>query len=107
MHGQQHRIRVEDGLTRCAGSSSSLRFSSESLQLSFTVCIAEDDVMSCPRKIVPSLPPLNPEPRMPMRMVGASSRCLVNNPHLLLIHSATVHGDFRDSRFDITKICRR
>jgi hypothetical protein len=42
-----------------------------------------------------------------MRMVGASSRCLVNNPHLLLIHSPTMHSDSRDSGFEFAKICGR
>jgi hypothetical protein len=35
------------------------------------------------------------------------SHCLVNHLHLLFIHSATVHLDFRDSRVDLTKISRR
>jgi len=34
------------------------------------------------------------------------SRCLVNHPHLLFIHPATMHLDFRDSRVDLTKIAK-
>jgi hypothetical protein len=35
------------------------------------------------------------------------SRRLVNHLHLLFIHPATVHLDFRDSRVDLAKISRR
>jgi hypothetical protein len=43
------------------------------------------------------------------RCHGPSNRslCLVNDPHLLRIYSATVHRDVRESTLDLTKIRRR
>ena len=35
------------------------------------------------------------------------SRCLVNDPHLFFIHTATVHLDFRERSVDLPKIRRR
>ena len=38
---------------------------------------------------------------------GDQSLRLVNLPHLLFIHSATVHFYFRQHSFDLPKICKR
>ena len=43
----------------------------------------------------------------PQKYSSNRSHCLVNDPHLLFIHSATVHCYFRQSSFDLTKIQRR
>jgi hypothetical protein len=44
---------------------------------------------------------------MPMRMAGTPSRRLVDDLHLLSIHSTTVSRESRDSSFDLAKIGRR
>jgi hypothetical protein len=38
---------------------------------------------------------------------SSRSHCLVNDPHLIFIHSAAVQCYFRQSSFDLTKIRRR
>jgi len=55
VHGQQQRIRMQSGLTRCASPRVPLRLSSESLQLSLAARLAEDYVVSCPREDRPEL----------------------------------------------------
>jgi len=55
VHGQQQRIRMQSGLTRCASPRVPLRLSSESLQLSLAARIAEDHVVSCSRDDRPEL----------------------------------------------------
>jgi hypothetical protein len=46
---------MQSGLPWCASPRAPMRVSSESLQLSLTVRITEDDVVSCPREDRPEL----------------------------------------------------
>src|SRR5438309_1239339 len=46
----------------------SLRVARQSLEFVVAPCVAEYDFMSPRAKIIPSLPPINPEPRIPTRI---------------------------------------
>src|SRR3954471_21062469 len=56
--------------------------------------------------MVPSFPPIKPEPRIPIRMF-ASLTCPLHGPHLHFVHPAAVQCELRELGLECGQIRRR